>query len=147
MAPGTDPNVVANDPALNNNDPSPPDMKRIYAFRHVEDVRQIMVQNNDANKHVVVLEFGWSVDPRPDSPYFWHAVTEQQQAEYILQAYSYAQENWQPWIGVMSLIYLANVDWTDADEQTYWSITHPDYPEFKARPAYWALIDYGRLRE
>ena len=141
VSPGTDPSVVANDPALNNNDPSPPDLKRIYAFRHIEDVRAVMERNNDAAKRVVVLEFGWSVDPRPDSPYHWHAVSEAEQARYIVDAYRYAQNNWQPWIGVMSLIYLANVDWTEADEQTYWSITHPEYPEFKARPAYWGLLE------
>jgi len=37
---------------------------------------------------------------------------------------------------------MADADWTENDEQTYWSITHPTYPEFKARPAYWGL-DYG----
>ena len=147
VPPLTDPEVVANDPLLNNNDPSPPELKRIYAFRHVEDVRQVMVQNGDADKRVVVLEFGWTVDPRPDSPYNWHAVSEAEQAKYIIQAYNYARENWQPWIGVMSLIYVANVDWTADDEQTYWSITKPEYPDFQARPAYWALLDYGKQRE
>jgi len=146
VAPETDPNVVANDPALNNGDPSPPEAKRIYCFRHIEDVRQVMVQNGDADKRVVVLEFGWTVDPRPDSPYHWHAVSEVEQRDYILRAYKYAQENWQPWIGVMNLIYLANVDWTENDEQTYWSITYPLYPDLKARPAYWGLVELGRQR-
>lgn len=144
--PATDPEVVANDPVLNNNDPSPPEMKRIYAFRHVEDIRQVMVQNGDTDKRVVVLEFGWTVDPRPDSPYHWHAVTELEQAQYIIGAYRYAEQNWQPWIGVMSLIYLANVDWTEDDEQTYWSITQPEYPDFKARAAYWGLLEFSRNR-
>ena len=146
VAPETDPNVVANDPALNNGEPSPPEAKRIYCFRHIEDVRQVMVQNGDADKRVVVLEFGWTVDPRPDSPYYWHAVSEVEQRDYILRAYKYAQENWQPWIGVMNLIYLANVDWTENDEQTYWSITYPLYPDLKARPAYWGLVELGRQR-
>lgn len=146
VAPETDPNVVANDPVLNNGDPSPPEMKRIYAFRHIEDVRAVMEKNGDFDKRVVVLEFGWTVDPRPDSPYYWHAVTEEQQRDYILGAYKYAEEHWQPWIGVMSLIYLANVDWSDNDEQTYWSITYPLYPDLKARPAYWGLVELGRQR-
>lgn len=144
--PATDPEVVANDPVLNNNDPSPPELKRIYAFRHVEDVRQVMVQNGDADKRVVVLEFGWTVDPRSESPYHWHAVTELEQAQYIIGAYRYAEQNWQPWIGVMSLIYLANVDWTEDDEQTYWSITYPEYPDFRARAAYWGLLEFSRQR-
>lgn len=141
VAPETDPNVVANDPVLNNGDPSPPELKRLYSFRHIEDLRQVMVANGDVDKRVVVLEFGWTVDPRPDSPYRWHAVTEEEQRDYILRAYKYAEENWQPWIGAMSLIYLANVDWTENDEQTYWSITYPLYPEFRARPAFWGLVE------
>ncbi len=146
VPPDTDPEIVANDPVLHNNDPSPPELKRIYAFRHIEDVRQVMVNNGDVDKRVVVLEFGWTVDPRPDSPYAWHAVTEKEQAAYIVGAYIYAERNWQPWIGVMNLIYLANADWTEDDEQTYWSITEPLYPEFKARPAYWGLLEWSRQR-
>ncbi|MEM7030224.1 MAG: beta-galactosidase [Chloroflexota bacterium] len=146
VSPDTDPAVVANDPALNNNDPSSTELKRIYAFRHVEDVRAIMVANGDVDKRVVVLEFGWTVDPREDSPYRWHAVSENQQAAYIVQAYRYAEQNWQPWIGVMSLIFLANVDWTEDDEQTYWSITHPLYPDLRARPAFWGLMDANKNR-
>ncbi|RME46683.1 MAG: hypothetical protein D6796_08710, partial [Caldilineae bacterium] len=146
VPPETDPDVVAHDPTLNNNDPSPPDLKRIYAFRHVEDVRKVMVDNGDVDKRVVVLEFGWTVDPREDSPYHWHAVSELDQRFYIINAYKYAQQHWQPWIGVMSLIYLANPDWTEADEQFYWSITYPYYPELKARPAYWGLMEWAQQR-
>jgi hypothetical protein len=46
----------------------------------------------------------------------------------------------------MSLIYIANPDWGEEDEQTYWSITHPEYPEFKARPAYWGLMEAAKSR-
>jgi polysaccharide biosynthesis protein PslG len=53
---------------------------RTFAFRHVEDIRAIMVANGDAEKQIAILEMGWTTDPRPDSPYHWHAVTEAQQA-------------------------------------------------------------------
>jgi len=112
---------------------------RIYCFRHVEDLRQIMVQNGDQKKKVVVLEFGWTIDSRPDSPYAWHAVTEEQQADYFVRAYQYAKQNWQPWIGVMSLIYMPDIDWTENDEQYWWSIAVPNYPQFYPREAYLAL--------
>jgi hypothetical protein len=85
---------------------------------------------------VVVLEFGWTTDPRPSSPYAWHAVTEAQQAEYFVRAYQYAKQHWQPWIGVMSLIYMPNVDWTEDDEQFWWSIAAPNYPQFFPYQAY-----------
>jgi len=141
VAPETDPAVVARDPVLNNNDPSPEERKRIYCFRHVEDLRRIMVENGDGDKQIALLEFGWASDPRPDSPYAWHFVTEEQKGEYLVRAYKYARENWAPWIGLMSLIYVADPDWTENNEQYWWAITYPDYPEMKWRPAYIAVKD------
>jgi polysaccharide biosynthesis protein PslG len=136
VPPETDPAVVAKDPVLNNNDPSPEDRKRIYCFRHVEDIRQVMVDAGDADKQVVLLEFGWSTDPRPDSPYHWYAVTDFQQGEYLVAAYKYAKEHWSSWIGLMSLIYMPNTDWTKDQEEFWWSVIEPGYPELKLRPAY-----------
>ncbi len=132
-SPEADPAEVARDMALTNNDPSPETLKRTYAFRHVEDYRQAMVEQGDKDKRIAILEFGWTSDNRPGSPYAWHAVTEEQKAEYIVRAYQYAQKNWKPWVGVMSLIYVSAPYWTPNDEQYYWSITGPDG---KTRPAY-----------
>jgi polysaccharide biosynthesis protein PslG len=141
--PETDPAVIAADPNLSNPGDHaggvPEELRRVYGFRHVEDVRQVMVRNGDADKRVVLLEFGWTIDPRPDSPYFWHRVTDIEQADYLVRAYQYARQNWQPWIAVMSLIYVANPEWTLDDEQTYWSIVYPKYPETLLAPAYHAL--------
>ncbi len=136
--PEKDPGEVANDPNFyNRGDPNCPGPAcRIYCFRHVEDLHQIMVNNGDTNKQVVVLEFGWTIDPRPNSPYAWHAVTEEQQADYFVRAYQYAKQNWKPWIGIMSLIYMPNIDWTEDDEQYWWSIALPNYPQFYPRKAY-----------
>ncbi|MBN1135289.1 MAG: beta-galactosidase [Anaerolineae bacterium] len=139
--PEMDPAEVSTNPDYYNkgdvNCPGP--ACRIYCFRHVEDLRQIMVDNGDQKKKVVVLEFGWTIDTRPDSPYAWHAVTEGQQADYFVRAYQYAKANWQPWIGVMSLIYMPDNDWTENDEQYWWSIAAPNYPQFYPREAYHAL--------
>jgi hypothetical protein len=141
--PETDPAEVARTPGLANpgdfENNVPEELRRVYCFRHVEDVRQVMVNNGDADKKIVLLEFGWTIDPRPDSPYKWHAVTPEQQDQYFQRAYAYAKENWQPWIGVMSLIYIANPQWSLDDEQTYWSIVYPTYPEFTPAPAYFGL--------
>lgn len=145
-SPETDPQVVATTPKLHNNDPSPTELKRVYSFRHVEDVRALMVRNGDANKRVVVLEFGWTTDNRPDSPYYWHGagagIDEGKQGCYIVRAYKYARENWQPWIGLMSVIYLPDVNWTKNDEQYYWSIIGPGYPDLYLRFAYGMLKNY-----
>ncbi|MCS7003152.1 MAG: cellulase family glycosylhydrolase, partial [Dehalococcoidia bacterium] len=86
--PDADPAVVARDPRLTNNDRSPEAARRIYAFRHVENMRQIMIENNDANRRVAILEFGWTSDARPNSPYHWHAVSESEKARYIVGAFA-----------------------------------------------------------
>ncbi len=46
--------------------------ERFFAFRHVEDVRKIMEGYGDKDKRIAILEFGWTTDNRPDSPYYWH---------------------------------------------------------------------------
>ncbi|MDH4135136.1 MAG: LysM peptidoglycan-binding domain-containing protein [Anaerolineae bacterium] len=138
VSPETDPAVVARDPALNNNDPSPEERKRIYCFRHVEDLRRIMVENGDGDKQIALLEFGWTSDPvHPE--YAWFRVTEEEKGDYLVRAYQYAKQHWAPWIGVMSLIYVADPDWTEDAEQYWWAITYPDYPEMRWRPAYVAV--------
>ncbi len=124
-APETDPAVVASDPRLSNNDPSPPELRRAYTFRRVEDLRQIMVENGDAEKSVAVLEMGWTSDNRPNSDYRWHAVTEQEKADYLARAFKYARANW-PWMAFMTVIYIPDPRWKLDQEQVYWSITNLD---------------------
>jgi hypothetical protein len=123
--PEADPGVVAQDPALTNQDPNAAERKRVYAFRHLEDLRQVMVENGDAERKVAVLEMGWTSDPRPDSPYRWHSVTEQEKGEYLARAFRYARENW-PWVAFMTVIYIPEPAWTAASEQLHWSITNTD---------------------
>jgi LysM repeat protein len=141
--PEMDPGQVANDPNYyNNGDPNCPGPRcRIYCFRHVEDLRQIMVNRGDGNKQIVVLEFGWTIDPRAGSPYRWHAVSADQQADYLVRAYQYAKTHWAPWIGLMSLIYMPYPDWPQSDERYWWAILEPSYPELRLRPAYVRLKD------
>ncbi len=111
---------------------------RWFVFRHVEDMRQVMVDNDDADKQVVILELGWTTDT-VNPEYAWHAVSEDQQADYLVGAYHFASENWQPWIGPMFTIYLADYDWTpEENEQWWWAITLPDGTP---RPAFYALRD------
>ena len=131
VAPETDPAAVAADKQLGGH--------RAFCFRRVEDLRGIMVRYGDQNKQIAILEFGWSSDPRPDSPYYWHMVSEETKADYLVRAYQYAKEHWSPWIGLMSLIYICDPDWTRDNEQYWWAITDPGWPDFKPRPAYTAL--------
>ena len=143
VPPETDPAVVASDPALNNNDPSPEERKRVYCFRHVEDLRQVMVENGDGDKQIALLEFGWTSDAvHPE--YAWFRVTEEQKGDYLVRAYQYAQQHWSPWIGVMSLIYMPDPEWTQDKEEYWWAIIEPGYPELKLRPAYVALKNMAK---
>jgi LysM repeat protein len=143
VPPETDPAVVARDPALNNYDPSPEERKRIYCFRHVEDLRRIMVENGDGDKQIALLEFGWTSDTvHPD--YAWFRVTEEQKADYLVRAYQYAKQHWSPWIGVMSLIYMPDPGWTQDKEEYWWAIIEPSYPELRLRPAYIELKNMAK---
>jgi hypothetical protein len=134
--PCADPAIVAQNPDLTNNDPSSAELKRVYAFRHVEDVRALMVQQGDANKQMAILEMGYTTDARPGSPYAWFAVDREQQARNLVGAFQCARQNWQPWMGFMTVIYIPDPAWTQQDEQYWWSITNPDG---SPRPAYTAL--------
>lgn len=108
---------------------------RWFAFRHVEDMRALMVANGDGRKQVAVLEMGWTLDEvNPD--YAWHAVDEATQADYLVRAYQFAAENWRPWIGLMTTIYIADWEWTPQNEQWWWAIVLPDGTP---RAAYFAL--------
>ena len=115
-----------------------------FAFRRVEQLRQVMERNGDGAKQVWLTEFGWTSDSVHPS-YAWHRVTEQEKAEYIVAAFRYAAANWRPWIGVMVLWNMPAPDWTDQREEYWWSITNPDGT---TRPAYDLLLrerNAGRL--
>jgi len=70
--------------------------RRAFCFRRAEDLRHIMVENGDEAKKVAITEFGWSTDEHR-----WHAVTEEEQADYLVRAYSWARENWSKWARMM----------------------------------------------
>jgi exo-beta-1,3-glucanase (GH17 family) len=117
-----------------NSDPRFPHSS--FYFRRVEELRNIMTLNGDGAKPFWVLEFGWTTD-QVNPQYSWYAVTPEQQAEYIVQAYQYAKTNWAPQVGVMFVWNIADPNWTTANEQYWWSITNPDGTP---RPAYNSLM-------
>lgn len=131
--PEMSPDDVAKDPNLNHGEG---EKGRVYCFRHVEDLRAIMVENGDGDKKVAVTEFGWTTDNRPGSPYAWFAVTPEVQGDYLVRAFKYAKENWKDWIGPMTVLYIGDTLMTEDHEQYYWAVTDPDGTP---RPAYNAL--------
>lgn len=129
---------------------SPDEAEDVYghrwmSFRHVEDMRGIMVAEGDAAKQIALLEVGWTLDPREDSPYHWHAVTEQQQADYLVGAYRYAAQHWRPWVGLMVTIYMSDLEWTPDDEEYWWAIDLPGYPPKTIRQAFIDLANMEKV--
>lgn len=128
-----------NPPDLAPDDAERQGLQRWMTFRHVEDMRAIMVASGDAEKQVAILEMGWTTDPIHES-YKWHAVDEQTQAEYLVGAYQYAAEHWRPWMGLMTTIYIADIEWTEDDEEYWWAINRAGYDNgWQGRPAYYQL--------
>lgn len=112
-------------------------------FRHVEDIRAIMVANGDAHKQIAILEMGWTTDTRPDSSYTWMGVTEKQQGHYLAEGYTYAAKHWRPWVGLVNTIYMASPSWTAEDEEWWWAVNEPIGPPYwtEMRPAYFAIAN------
>ncbi len=109
---------------------------RVFAFRRVEDLRKVMVDNGDSDKQVWLLEFGWTSDSvHPD--YAWHSVSEEEKADYLVGAYQWAHKNWSPWIGVMTLWTMPDPNWSQDREEYWWAIVNPDG---SSRPAYDRLL-------
>lgn len=129
-APETPPGMAVSIPELGG--------QRFFAFRHVEDLRAIMERFGDGAKQVAVLEFGWTTDP-VNTGYAWFAIDEQLKADYMVRAFRWAKHNWQPWIGPMIALSIPQFDWTPQNEQYWWAVVDPVYPETRTRPAYEAL--------
>ncbi len=101
-------------------------------FRRTELLREIMVQNGDARKRVLITEGGWN-----DHPRWTKAVHPAQRIEYTVRAYEIARE----W------------DWLDA--LVLWAFRYPfpaqtyqDYftfvtPDFDPKPIYFEVQKYA----
>ena len=107
-----------------------------FYFRRIEQLRDVMVKNGDADKRVWLLEFGWTSDSLHPN-YSWFEVSEDKKATNILKALQYARQNWQPWIGVMTLWTLPDPTWTTDREEYWWAITNSDGTP---RAAYTSLL-------
>ena len=114
-----------------------------FYFRRIEQLRDVMVKNGDSDKHVWLLEFGWTSDTLHPN-YRWFAVSEDKKAANIVKALQYARQNWQPWIGVMTLWTLPDPSWTTDREEYWWAITNADGTP---RSAYTTLLQARRSGE
>jgi len=84
-------------------------------------MRAIEVANGDGSRQVAILEMGWTLDTI-HPVYAWFAVSEAQQAQYLVDAYAYAAQYWRPWMGLMVTIYLPDQAWTPQNEEYWWAL-------------------------
>jgi hypothetical protein len=111
------------------NDPS-------FYFRRIEQLRQVMIDNNDAAKQIWLTEFGWTTANQAPGYEYGAQNSDQNQADYLVRAYQIARNQW-PWIGVMSVWNLNySVISSPSDEKSPWSVLNSDW---SPRPAYTAL--------
>ncbi|MGI8968276.1 MAG: hypothetical protein ACR2GA_04140 [Chloroflexota bacterium] len=125
-SPCMDPGEVAARPELTNSDPSSLEAKRVYAFRHVEDVRAIMVREGDSGTPIGILRADWTTDLRPQSNSHWQMVTPREQAEDLVGAFGWARLHWAPWLSFLVVGTFADPGWTPYDEGYWRRITNPD---------------------
>jgi hypothetical protein len=110
-----------------------------FCFRHVEDMRAIMESYGDGYKQVAIMEFGWHTNSNPiHQDYAWFAVTPEQQADYLVRAYQYAQKSWSSWIGPMFVWNFPDSHWTPDEEEFWWAIVDPFWWGFDGDKENWA---------
>jgi hypothetical protein len=111
------------------NDPS-------FYFRRIEQLRQVMIDNNDAAKQIWLTEFGWTTTNQAPGYEYGAQVSDQDQATYLVRAFEIARNQW-PWIGVMSVWNLNySVISSPSDEKSPWAVLNSDW---SPRPSYTAL--------
>jgi hypothetical protein len=106
-----------------------------FYFRRIEQLRTIQEQYGDT-KPMWVLEFGWTSD-QINPNYSWFAVSEEQKADNIYNAISYARQNW-PYVHNMFLWTLPDPNWGDDREEYWWAIANRDG---SPRPALDRIVD------
>ncbi len=116
-----------------------------FYFRRIEQLRQVMAENGDAQKQMWLTEFGWTSTTDP-APGFGYAAqnSEQEQADYIGQAFRMGRDRY-PWMGPMILFQLnfalPNITSDPMDERIGWGILRRDGSK---RPSYFAVQQYAR---
>jgi len=114
-----------------------------FYFRRVEQLRQVMVENGDAQKQIWLTEFGWaSTDKAAHNFEYAEQVSEEKQAQYLATALRMGRDEY-PWMGPM-LVFglnfsLPNVATDPGDERIAWCLLRRDGSK---RPSFFALRDY-----
>lgn len=110
----------------------------VINYPHNLLLRDVMVRNGDAAKPIWISEMGWNAVP-DGLPQVFGQVTEQVQAQYAVEAYQRAQQEW-PWVGVInSWFFKRATDGERGEPMYYFRLVEPD---FTPLPVYEALREY-----
>lgn len=126
-----------------------------HYFRHIENIRAIMVEQGLADRQIWITEYGWATANNTPNFEFGNLTSFEQQAEYITTAINrvhdqYIDEQGRPWVGAMFLWNMNfSVLWgaqgNPLNEQASFSILNPDW---SPRPTFIALQGlHARLKE
>jgi hypothetical protein len=120
-----------------------------HYFRHMENVRQFMVEEGVGDHQIWVTEYGWATPNSTPGYEFGNFVSQEQQREYVLSAMrrahdEYRDEQGQPWVGVMFLwnmnfAVLWGAQGEPNHEQASFGILNPDW---SPRPAFLGIQAY-----
>ncbi len=111
---------------------SPPALDAVN-FRRVELLRDVMVRNGDAAKHVIITEGGWN-----DHPRWTKAVRPAQRVVYTVAAYQMVLESW-PWVDALC-VWAFRYPKPAGTYQDYFTFVDAD---FHPKPIYLAVQRYA----
>ena len=128
-------------------DPTEPTVNGL-AFRRMEQLHQVMVTNGDGDTPIWGTEWGWLIRRAEcESQWraegrWWQVVSEQQQADYLVRAFQYAEAHW-PWMGPLFVNYDYARAKPNCDALSWYGIINADGSH---RPAYDALKAMPKVR-
>lgn len=132
-------------PELPGNRPGWNDHPTHY-FRHVENVRALMIEHGLGDRQIWITEYGWATPNNTPGFEFGNLLTFEDQAEYIVRAITrvyeqYRDEEGRPWVGAMFLwnmnfAVLWGAQGNPNHEQASFGLLNPDW---SPRPAFIAL--------
>ena len=114
---------------------------RVINFSHHQFVRDLMVQNGDADKPLWISEMNWNAAPDGIEPRYGK-VSLETQARYLPIAYERIRTEW-PWLGVANTWYLkrATDEWErNGQPEAYFRLLAPD---FTPQPVYESFKAYA----
>jgi len=109
-----------------------------HYFRHIENVRNVMVEEGAGDKQIWITEMGWATENNSPGYEYGNQISFEQQAEYLENALFWTLTHYQDFVGV-AFIWNLNfaVTWGQAGnplhEQASFGLLNPDW---SPRPAF-----------